>query len=83
MNSFDRLYTARHQEYIEISMQYHELSAQHSKRDAEFRRLLDKYERLRLAGEASEQVPLPTNVSDHAISADQSVIFQQLQTLIS
>lgn len=55
MNSFDRLYAARHQEFVEISMQYHELSAQHSKRDADFRRLLQKYERLRMAGEPSEQ----------------------------
>ncbi len=55
MNSFDRLYTRRHQEYVAISLNYHELNSQYSKRDAEFRKLVDKYERLRIAGETVDQ----------------------------
>jgi predicted outer membrane protein len=55
MNSFDRLYTRRHQEYVAISLNYHELNSQYSKRDAEFRKLVDKYERLRVAGETVDQ----------------------------
>jgi hypothetical protein len=55
MNSFDRLYTKRHQEYVAMSLSYHELNSQFSKRDAEFRKLVEKYERLRVAGETVDQ----------------------------
>ncbi|HEY9679735.1 MAG TPA: hypothetical protein V6C76_17160 [Drouetiella sp.] len=55
MNSFDRLYTKRHEEYVAMSLSYHELNSQYNKRETDFRKLVDKYERLRVAGETVDQ----------------------------
>ena len=58
MNSYDRLYSQMHREYMDMSLQYHDRCAQHSKRDAEFRRIVDKYGRLAAANQETERGPV-------------------------
>ena len=66
LNSFDRLYSRRYEEYKVLVEQHHELSAHQSKKETEFRRLLDKYQRLSAANEAPEKHPVAKFLSKTA-----------------
>jgi hypothetical protein len=55
LNSFDRLYTKRYEEYKVLTEEHHELASHQTKKETEFRRLLDRYQRLSAANEPEEK----------------------------
>jgi Mn-dependent DtxR family transcriptional regulator len=66
LNSFDRLYTKRYEEYKVLTEQHHELSAHQTKKETDLRRLVDKYQRLSAANEPAEKNPLAKFISKTA-----------------
>jgi len=66
LNSFDRLYSRRYEEYKGLAEEHHELNAHQTKKETEFRRLLDKYQRLSAANEPGERNPVAKFISKTA-----------------